>query len=105
MSVRTALLVVLVAGATACGAEAEESAGPIPPRAVGLVVELDADGADVRGFILEADGRRYDVRIDPEIDYGFDLVHLREHQRLEQPVEVALERRGDDVYATEILDA
>jgi hypothetical protein len=100
MSARVALALALVA-AGACGGASE----PVPPRVVGLVVELDAEGETVRGFVLEADGERYEIRIDPEIDYGFDLLHLRDHLRSRQPVDVRLDQRGDAVYATEILDA
>lgn len=99
------LAVVIAPVATGCQGAEEPSHGSIPPRVVGLIVDIEEDEGAVQGFLLEADGERYDVLIDPEIDYGFDLRHLREHLRLEQPVDVALERRDGAIYATEILDA
>jgi hypothetical protein len=45
------------------------------------------------------------ILIDPQIDYGFDLAHLREHMETGDPVRVDLELRAGDVYATQIDDA
>ena len=103
---RVILTLAVAAVAGACGSEPEEQPRePVPPRVVGLIVDLEMEGGAVRSFVLEAEGERYDVLIDQEIDYGFDLQHLREHQRLDQPVDVKLEQRGGALYATEILDA
>ncbi len=105
VAARLALILLLVVGAGSCGDDDPPAPEPVPSRVVGQVVEVETEGDTVRGFVLEAEGRRYDIRIDPEIDYGFDLRHLREHLRLEQPVKVTLEPREDAIYATSILDA
>ena len=98
--VSTATFVVLAAG---CGAAKTRT--PPPSELTGLVVEVKGTGSEVRALTLEADGELYEIRIVPEVEYGFDLAHLREHERLRQPVRVRLEERGGRLHALRIDDA
>jgi hypothetical protein len=77
-----------------------------PGKVTGLIVELQRDEGRIASFILEtSDDRRYEVAIDPERDYGFELEHLEEHRLQQLPVEVRIDEREGALYATEILDA
>ena len=100
-----AVAVVLVAIAVAATGCAGDEAAPPPSELTGLVVAVQGEGSDVRSFTLEVDGERYDIQIAPDRDYGFDLAHLREHQRDELPVRCRLEERGGALYAVAIEDA
>ena len=92
----------LAAGAAGCG----ESDEPVPPAAVGVITAIEGDGSDVRSFTLETeDDGTLDVFIAADVDYGFDLAHLHEHQTTGDPVRCTLEEREGRAYALEIVDA
>jgi hypothetical protein len=100
MRLATILALPILLG-LACSAEPET-----PARVTGLITAIEqSDRGPITGFTVAADGERYDIRIDPERDYGFDLQHLEEHLAQELPVHVTLEDREDGLYAVEILDA
>jgi hypothetical protein len=92
------LLPLVTALLVACGSATE----PAPERVTGLISEIERGEA---GQITSITVRGYEIRIDPERDYGFDLEHLAEHQVQRLPVLVRLDQRDDTVYAVEILDA
>jgi len=71
----------------------------------GLIVDIRGRGDDVRSFTLRSGDRTYDIRIAPDVDYGFSLGHLRTHQSALYPVRCKLERRQGRLYALEIIDA
>ena len=71
----------------------------------GLIVAIDGTGSNVHGFTLASGGERYAVVTPRDVDYGFDLAHLREHLEQRLPVTCVLERRGDELVALEIVDA
>jgi hypothetical protein len=56
-------------------------------------------------FEVETAGDTYEILIDPELDYGFNLRHLDVHREQELPVIVDVEVRGGELYAASILDA
>ena len=87
---------------TACGSDEESTA---PPVVTGLIVEVRGEGRDIESFTLDVGGRSYEIRIAPDVDYGFDLAHLREHERDEVPVRVRVEERDGELYALRIDDA
>ncbi len=92
----------LAAGAAGCG----ESQQPVPPAAVGVITEVDGDGSDVRSFTLETeDHGTFEVFIADDVDYGFHLGHLREHEATGDPVRCTLEEREGEAYALDIADA
>ena len=97
------LLVLLVAVA-ALGAACGGSEPPPPSELTGVIVAVEGEGSDVTAFTLEAGLEEYEIRIAPEVDYGFALAHLREHQREALPVRCDLEERGGELYALTIED-
>ncbi len=88
--------------ATACGGDAAE---PPPSEVTGLIVAIEGEGSDVRSFTLESDGEAHEIHIAPDVDYGFDLAHLHEHERDREPVRCDLEQREGRLYALTIDDA
>jgi hypothetical protein len=97
-----ALALALAAGAAGCG----ESQKPVPPAAVGVITEIDSEGSAVRSFTLETeDHGTFEVFIAEDVDYGFDLAHLHEHETTDDPVRCTLEERDGRAYALEIVDA
>jgi hypothetical protein len=67
-------------------------------------VRIDGAGSAVRAFTVDSGEREVEVRIDPAVDYGFDLVHLREHQQTGDPVLCTVESRDGSLYALVIAD-
>jgi hypothetical protein len=99
--VRLALIATLLIPA-ACGSPEE----PVPERVTGLIVEIGREAGRIDSITVETrEERRFDIAIDPNRDYGFDLEHLEEHRLQQLPVAVRIEERGGTLYATEILDA
>jgi hypothetical protein len=95
------VVLVAVCLLPACAPEPE-----VPPSVTGLITSIDrSDRGGITGFTVEAEGERYDIRIDPGRDYGFDLEHLEEHRAQSDPVRVTIEERDGQAYAFEILDA
>lgn len=93
-----AVLVVLLAG---CGGDSS----PSPPADVtGVIVAVEGEGSDVRSFTLETEDETYEIRIAEDVDYGFDLAHLREHEATRAPVHCRLENRDGVAYARTIED-
>ena len=94
-------VLALAGGAGSCG-EGDE---PVPPEAVGVITAIEGEGSDVRSFTLETeeDGT-LDVFIAADVDYGFDLGHLHEHEDTGDPVRCTLEEREGRAYALEIAD-
>jgi hypothetical protein len=104
---RLTLVLVL---ATACGggnSPAAEPSAPVSPPAnvTGLISEVRFEGEEVVGFVVEAREESYDLLIDPEYDYGFNLKHLEKHRVDELPVFVEISVQEGTLYAHEILDA
>jgi hypothetical protein len=98
------LLCLLATLAGGCGGDSR-SAEPSPTELTGLITEVEPETGPPEKFLLEVDGEGYELHIAPEIDYGFDLAHLREHLRQALPVRCQLEERGGELYALEIVDA
>jgi hypothetical protein len=99
-----ALILIAVAGVTpgwGGGNEAEQA----PSELVGVIVAVEESDGRIRAFTLRAGDEEYDVFIADDVDYGFDLHHLREHRTSGEPVRCRLEERGERLYALEILDA
>jgi hypothetical protein len=84
----------------ACGGGGDNE----PDELVGLIVEVQGRGNDVRSFTLRTTERTYDIRIAPDVDYGYPLGHLRVHESSLFPVRCTVERREGRLYALEIVD-
>jgi hypothetical protein len=99
------LAIVLVAGCAGAGDEAGSTRPVTPPRELtGLIVDIRGQGRDVDSFTLRSDGEEYEIRIARDVDYGFELSHLREHESSSWPVRCTLERRQGALYALAIDD-
>ncbi len=93
------LLALIAAG---CGGDDEPSRPP--SELTGVIVAVKGEGSEVRSFTLEAEGEEHEILIASELDYGFDLAHLREHERTGEPVECRLFERDGRLYALTIED-
>lgn len=92
----------VAAGAAGCG----ESNPAVPSSALGVITQVEGEGSAVRSFTLETDDHgTLEVFIAEEVDYGFDLAHLHEHETTGDPVQCLLEERDGRAYALEIVDA
>jgi hypothetical protein len=102
---RTPLLALVVIAAACGGAGDGTTTVAMPSTLTGVIVEIDGFGGDVEAFVLDAGGEEYEIRIAPDVDYGFDLSHLYVHQSDGLPVRCALETRDGALYALRIDDA
>lgn len=94
----------LAAGLIVAGCSEE----PAPPPSVltGVIMEITAGaGSEITAFDLDAGEQSYNIRIDPDRDYGFDLNHLYEHERTGDPVRVRLRSEDEALFALQIDDA
>jgi hypothetical protein len=99
------VLILAIVLTVACATEPEGST-EVPAEVTGLITAIErSDRGPIAAFTVDADGEAYDIQIDPSRDYGFDLEHLEEHRAQELPVHVTIERRGEDAFAVQILDA
>jgi hypothetical protein len=99
---RAIVLMTLLVLIGACGSE--ESPEPAPSELTGLIVAIEGDGSEITSFTLDSFGEDYEIFIAPEVDYGFPLAHLREHERDRLPVRCRLDERDGRLYALEITD-
>ena len=90
----------------ACGGdEPTTSTGETPERVTGTITEVEpAEGTPEHFIVQEEDGDEFTIEIDPDMDYGFDLTHLHEHQASGDPVDVDIRTEGDALIATSIVD-
>ena len=88
-----------------CAQEEKPSAGSAT-NVVGVITSVDGNAADIDGFTVESesDGGEVEILIKPDYDYGFDLTHLYEHRDQEEPVDVTVESKDGELYATSIDD-
>ncbi|MDQ3646427.1 MAG: hypothetical protein M3345_05760 [Actinomycetota bacterium] len=91
--------------ACACAPDTATRAEFVPAKVTGIITILDSEAIDeVNGFTLKQGDQLYEIKIDPELDYGFALGHLSEHVGGD-PVTVAIEERAGTLYALSIEDA
>ena len=72
--------------------------------ASGLVVAVDGSLTVVEAFTVLVEGEEMIFLPVEDGDYAFPLPHLREHQRVGEPVFVGWESRNDVVYALSLED-
>ena len=99
-------LVALVAFG-ACGDDPpDQSRAPAPEEITGPVTKVDSESlGDVTSFEVRHEDEVFQVFIDPEINYGFNLSHINEHLASGDPVRVGLDEQDGKLYATVIADA
>jgi hypothetical protein len=103
------VLSCLVVGLIACGgdgSEAPPTRSDAPSTVTGVVIEVSSAGLGrVESLVVKDGDDSYEILIDPEVDYGFNLDHLHEHRATGDPVRVELEERDGELYAQSIVDA
>ena len=112
-----AILFLVTLLTAACGDSSGDSTGaggttsvatsPAPTEVQGLIVDIESGESpdDITSFVLESDtDETYEIQIDPDVDYGFNLSHLRVHQTEALPVLVTLRSEGDQLLAVSVVD-
>jgi hypothetical protein len=94
-------LVFMALALAGCGGGGSDDATEF----VGLIVGVQGRGNNIRSFTLQTADGDYELRIAPDVDYGFQLGHLRAHESSLFPVRCTTERRRGRLYALEIVDA
>ena len=98
------LLAALLLGA--CGETEDALVEDDPPAtASGVITAVEPAEGAVKSFVVddETEGS-VKILIADDIDYGFDLAHLREHMESGDPVAVDIEDRDGAAYALSIED-
>lgn len=76
-----------------------------PDNLTGPILDVKSESLqEVTGFTLKDGDTTYEIFIADDVDYGFDLGHLREHLRTGDPVTVSVDVRDDKLYALSIED-
>ena len=75
-----------------------------PSQLEGTITEVEVEDDLVTAFEIETADGEETVLIDPERDYGFDLLHLEEHAETGDPVLVDVESDDGDLVAVTIED-
>lgn len=104
---RSVLLIVLAVGVACSTSEpgADPSPSPPPSEVTGLITETIYEGEQMMSFVVESREGSFEILLDPERDYGFNLKHLEVHRNQELSVQVPLESRDGVLYAVDVLDA
>ena len=101
--------VLLLAGAllcSACGGDSGANGGGGPDEITGPVVKVDAESlGEVTSIELKQGNETFEILIDPEIDYDYNLGHISEHLSSGAPLRVEVEERDGELFATSISDA
>lgn len=71
---------------------------------VGIVTAVSGSLTDVQSFTVLSAGTEITFAPIEGMEYGFPLVHLREHQRTGEPLVVDWELRDETRYATSLAD-
>jgi hypothetical protein len=72
---------------------------------VGTIAAIEEEEGEIVSFTLAGAEVTLEVFIDPQVEYGFDLAHLKEHEASAEPVRCTLAERDGRAYALAILDA
>jgi hypothetical protein len=91
---------------SACGGGSEPSGGGGQDEITGPVVKVDAKSlGEVTSIELKQGEETFEILIDPEIDYDYNLGHISEHLSSGAPLRVEVEERDGELIATSISDA
>lgn len=81
---------------------------PPPPASPveGRITQISGDsrGLNLLQFRTEG-GKRYEVRLDPKFDYGFDLRQLHDYQEQNRPILIEFDLKDGSARATAIRPA
>lgn len=102
------LALLLTASIAACSDDGKgiAPATNTPGEVTGVLTDIEsASVGDVQGFTLKDGDKTYEILIDGDVEYGFDLGHLQEHLSGSLPVTVTLEERDGALYALSVDDA
>ena len=90
---------------TACSSNTT-SGDSAPKEVTGPVLEVDGESlGDVTSFEVKEQDESYQIFIDPDVNYGFNLGHINEHLASGEPVRVGIDSRDGKLFATVIVDA
>lgn len=99
------MLAVLVLFGAACG-DGDGDASGAPDSVQGIIVNIEGERLDrIESFRLKSGDDLYEIHIDPDRSYSFNLGHLHEHLASSEPVVVELEERRGELFALSIEDA
>lgn len=97
---------VFIGGCSEPAERPDDSTPQAPSEVTGVIVDIDSAGlGDVRSFELKRRDETFQILIDPEVDYEFDVGHLSEHLAGGQPVRVKVDARDGKLFAQRIDDA
>jgi hypothetical protein len=96
---------VLLAGCGGDGSTSGDDGGDAPREVTGRITTIERTDGRISALDVTSDGKSYRVVVAADIEYGFDLEHLEQHQSQHLPVRCPLEQRGDELVATAIWDA
>lgn len=103
---RTAVALALSVASLLIGCGGDGTGTKRPAFVEGEITELERTNGAISALrIRNSDGKTYVVRVAEDVDYGFDLEHLTEHERLHLPVYCDVEERDGRLYARTIDDA
>ena len=90
---------------TACGGGASGARERDYVEVTGLISSLEESQGRIRSLTVASGADSFELRIADDVDYGFDLQHLKEHRAGALPVRCTVEMRDGDLYALSIADA
>lgn len=97
------MIAILAAALAGCGGDG--SSGP-PEQVEGEIISLQYEAGALRSFtVRDLTGEIYELYIVRDVNYGFDLNHLREHRSTRDPVRCSVEERSGSLVALTIEDA
>ncbi|MDQ4057583.1 MAG: hypothetical protein M3124_00495 [Actinomycetota bacterium] len=103
---RCVLLLAAVLACSSCGGDSGANGGGGRDEITGPVVKVDAKSlGEVTSIELKQGDETYEILIDPEIDYDYNLGHISEHLSSGAPLRVEVEERDGELFATSISDA
>lgn len=91
---------------TACSSGTTSGRESAPQEVTGPVLGVNAESlGDVTSFEVKDEDDSYEIFIDPDVNYGFNLGHINEHLASGEPVRVGIDARDGKLFATAIADA
>jgi len=106
LTIPRALLLAGLLMFAACGGDSGADGGGGRDEITGPVIKVNAKSlGDVTSIELKQGDETFEILIDPEIDYNYNLGHISEHLSSGAPLRVEVEERDGELFATSIRDA